>query len=131
MDKRDFIKKTIMKKVMKDVLLKLMFNILKLHDFHNDFPFLPEKMKIEKVKNLAANLHDKTGYVIHITYHGLVLKKVHSIIKFNQNAWLKPYIDENTDLRKKAENDFKKDFFKLINNAVFGKTIENVSKNRY
>ena len=66
-------------------------------------------MKIEKVEKLVANLHDKTEYVIHIRNlkqalnHGLVLKKVHRVIKFNQNAWLKPYIDMNTDLRKKSK----------------------------
>ena len=108
----------------------------KLHELHNDLPFLPERMKIEKVEKLVANLHDKTEYVIHIRNlkqalnHGLVLKKVHRVIKFNQNAWLKPYIDMNTDLRKKAKNDFEKDSFKLMNNAVFGKTIENVRKHR-
>ena len=69
-------------------------------------------MKIEKVEKLVAHLHDKTEYVIHIRNskqalnHGLVLKKVHIVFKFNQNAWLKPYID--TDLRKKAKNDLKK-----------------------
>ena len=108
----------------------------KLHELHNDLPFLPERMKIEKVEKLVANLHDKTEYVIHIRNlkqalnHGLVLKKVHRVIKFNQNAWLKPYIDMNTDLRKKAKNDFETDFLKLINNAVFGKTMENVRKHR-
>ena len=92
-------------------------------------------MKIEKVKKLAANLHDKTEYVIHIKNlnqvlnHGLVLKKVHRVIKFNQNAWLKPYIDMNRDLRKKTKNDFEKYFFKM-NNVVFGKTVENVRKHR-
>ena len=107
----------------------------KLHELHNDLPFLPERMKIEKVEKLVANLHDKTEYVIHIRNlkqalnHGLVLKKVvHKVIKFNQNAWLKPYIDINANLRKKAKNDFEKDFFKLMSNAVFGKTMENVRK---
>ena len=93
-------------------------------------------MKIEKFRKLVANLLDKTEYAIHIINlkqalnHRLVLKKVHKAIKFNQNAWLKTYIDMNTDLRKKAKNDFEKDFFKLMNNAVFGKTIENVRKHR-
>ena len=77
-------------------------------------------MKTEKVKKLVATLHDKTEYVIHIRNlkqalnHGLVLKKVHRAIKFDPNAWLKPYIDMNTDLRKKANNDFeKKNFLSL------------------
>ena len=84
-------------------------------------------MKIEKIEKLVANLHDKTEYVIHIRNlkqalnHELVSKKVHRVIKFNQNALRKPYIDMNTDLRKKVKDDFEKYFFKLMNNAVFGK----------
>ena len=88
----------------------------KLHELGNDLPFLPERMKIENVRKLVANLHDKTEYVIHTKNlkqalnHGLVLKKILKLIKFNQNAWLKPYIDMNTDLRKKGKNDFEKYF---------------------
>ena len=51
--------------------------------------------------------------------HGLKLKMIHGIIEFNQEAWLKPYINMNTELTKVAKNDFKKDFFKLMNNSVF------------
>ena len=103
-----------------------------LHDLHSDLPFLLKRMKIDKCKKLVCNLRNKKKYVVHIRSlkqplnHGLKLKKVHRIIEFNQEAWLKPYIDMNTELRKIAKNDFEKDFFKLMNNTVFGKTMENV-----
>ena len=87
-------------------------------------------MKIEKVEKLVTNLHDRTEYVIHIRNleqalnYRLHLKKVHRVINSNQNAWLKPYIATNKDLRKKTKNDFEK------NNAVFRKTMENVRKHK-
>ena len=94
-------------------------------------------MKIDKCKKLLCNLLNINKYVIHIKSlkqalnHGLKFKKVHRIIEFNQKTWLKPYIDMNTELRKAADNDFEKDFYKLKNNAVFRKTMENVRKHRY
>ena len=103
---------------------------------HSDSPFLPERMKIDKCNKLVCNLYDKKNYVVHVRSlkqalnHGLILKKVHRVIQFNQEAWLKPYIDMNTELRKQAKNDFEKDFFKLMNNSVFGKTMENLRKHR-
>ena len=93
-------------------------------------------MKVEKVEKLIAKLHDKTEYVIHTRnskqtlHHGHVLKKVHRVIKCNQNFWPKSNIDMNTDLRKKAKNDFEKDFIKLMANAVFGNAMEKVRKYR-
>ena len=107
-----------------------------LHNLHNDLPFLRERMKIDKCKKLVCNLHDKKSYVVQIRSlkqalnHGLILKKVHRVIQFNQETWLKPYIDMNTELRKQSKNDFEKDFFKLMNNAVFGKAMENVRKHK-
>ena len=109
----------------------------RLHDLHSDLPFLLKRMKIDKCKKLMCNLRNKKKYVVHIRSlkqalnHGLKLKKVHRIIEFNhQESWLKPYIDMNTELRKIAKNDFEKDFFKLMNNAVFEKTMENVREHR-
>ena len=81
-------------------------------------------------------MYDKKEYVVHIRAlkqalnHGLILKKVHRVIQFNQEAWLKPYIEMNTKLRTEAKNDFEKDFFKLMNNSIFGKTREVVRKQR-
>ena len=108
----------------------------KLHELHSDLPFLPEKMEINKCKILVSNLYSKKKYVAHINTlkqalnHGLKLKKIHRVIKFNQEAWLKPYIDMNTELRKLAKNDFEKDLFKLLNNSVFGKTMANIREHR-
>ena len=108
----------------------------RLHELHSDLPFLSERMEINKCKKLVCNLFNKKKYVTHINSlkqalnHGLKLKKIHRIIEFNHEAWLKPYIDMNTELRKAAKIDFEKDLFKLMNNSVFGKTMENIRKHR-
>ena len=108
----------------------------KLHDSHSDLPFLPKRMKIDKCKKLVCNLLNKKRYVMHIKSlkqtlnHGLKSKKIHRIIEFNQKVWLKLYIDMNTELRKFAKDDIEKDLFKLMNNVVFGKKMENIRKHR-
>ena len=108
----------------------------RLHELHSDLPFLSERMEVNKGKKLVCNLFNKKKYVVHINAlkqalnHGLKLKKIHRVIKFNQKEWLKSYIDMNTELRKAATNDFEKDLFKLMNNSVFGKTMENIRKHK-
>ena len=104
-----------------------------LHDLHNDYPFCPERIKCKNgVEKLIPNLRNKTKYVIHYKNliqclkAGLKLKKIHSGIKFIESEWMKPYIKMNTNLRTKAKNNFEKDFYKLMNNSVFGKTMENI-----
>ena len=110
------------------------------HDLHNDYSLAPERLKIggieqspmRSTEKLIPNLYDKKNYVVHHKalkqYESLGLKitKIHRGIKFEESVWLKPYIDLNTELRTKAKNDFEKDFFKLMNNSVFGKTMENI-----
>ena len=127
-----------------------------LHDLHCDYPLAPENttvsadmvsefskgiyshyhagkpVKDEGVKKLILSVRDKRKYVVHIRnlkYYlekGLVMTQVHRCVKFKQTEWLKPWIDFNTEKRKESTNDFHKDLFKLMNNAVFGKTMENV-----
>ena len=93
-------------------------------------------MVIGGVEKLVPNLYYKKRYVIHIRAldqalkHGLVLERIHRAIEFKQSAWMKEYIDFNTKLRTAAANDFEKDFYKLMNNSVFGKTMENIRKHR-
>ena len=107
-----------------------------LHDLHNDLPFMCEKIRVSGVEKLVPNLHDKKKYVIHVKAlkqgldHGLVLERIHRVIQFKQSAWMKEHIVFNTRLRTVAKNDFKKDFYKLMNNSVFGKTMENIRKHR-
>ena len=105
----------------------------KLHDLHNDYPFCPERVKCKNgVEKLIPNLRNKTNYIIHYKNliqclkAGMKLKKIHRGIKFVKSEWMKPYIEKNTNLRAKAKNNFEKDFYKLMNNSVFGKTMENI-----
>ena len=94
-------------------------------------------MKMKKCNILVSNLYDKKEYVVHIralkqaSNHGLIPKKVHRVTQFNQEAWLRPYIEMNTKLRTQAKSDLQKDFLKLMNNSVFGKTMVNVRKHRH
>ena len=107
-----------------------------LHDYHNDLPFMCERIIINGAEKLIPNLYYKKKYVIHLraleqaSKHGLVLERINRVIEFKQLAWMKEYIDFNTKLRIAAKNDFEKDFYKLMNNAVFGKTMENIRKHR-
>ena len=125
-----------------------------LHDLHSDYPLAPEKMLIShemlspyqqqlkedlgykpaRVEKLVPNLWNKEKYIIHYRNlkfylaQGLKLQKIHRVLQFKQDAWLKSYIQHNTQLRAAAKNDFEKDFFKLLNNSVFGKTMEDVRR---
>ena len=107
----------------------------KLFSLHSDLPFLSERKKIEKCNKLIW-LSYKKNYFIHMKAlkqalnHRLIPKKCPGWFSLIKKAWLKPYIDMNTELRKEAKNDFEKDFFKLMSNAVFGKTMKNVRKHR-
>ena len=104
------------------------------HDYHNDYPLAPEHLEMNGVEKLIPNLFNKKKYVVHYEAlklyekHGLKITRIHRGITFQESAWLKKYIDMNTQLRKKSKNTFESDFFKLMNNSVFGKTIENIRK---
>ena len=101
---------------------------------HNDYPLAPERKKINKVDKLICSFLPKKNYVLHYKIlkqylqEGLILKKVHRGTKFYQSPWMEPYIRKNTNLRKVTKNVFEEEFFKLMNNSVFGKTIENTRK---
>ena len=103
-----------------------------LHDLHNEYPLAAERLMIGKVEKLVPNLNNKTKYVVHhetlklYLSLGLKMTRIHKAITFHESNWLAEYIDMNTNLRTLAKNDFVKDFFKLMNNSVFGKTMENI-----
>ena len=127
----------LVKKGKRGYLLEVDVEFLKeLHENHNELPFLTERMKIGRGQKLVPNLKDKKEYVVQIKAlnqalkHGLKLKMVHRVIEFRQSKWIKVYIMLNTCLRKDAKNEFEKDFFKLMNNSVFGKTMENIRNHK-
>lgn len=101
-------------------------------DYSRDF-LKQNNNQIGNVEKLILDLHDKKEYIVHydiLKYYislGIKVTKIHSIISFNHKAWLKPYIDFNTSMRAKATHDFEKDFWKLMNNSFYGKTMENIS----
>lgn len=106
-----------------------------LHDKHKDYPFCAENRVVphtKKDQKLLLTLYDKKNYVIHYKMlkcalqNGLVLTKIHRVLQFSQSQWLKPYIMKNTTLRTKAANDFERNFYKLLINAIYGKTMENM-----
>lgn len=106
-----------------------------LHDNHKDYPLCAENIVIPNTKTekkLLLTLFNKKNYVIHYRMlqfalqQGMILRKIHQVMQFNQPQWLKSYIQLNTELRMKAGNDFEKNFFKLLCNAIYGKTMENV-----
>jgi hypothetical protein len=123
-----------------------------LHDAHNDYPLAPESLLITEsilspyckgfeqkhvdCRKLVPNLHDKKNYIVHYrnlqlyVQLGLIVTKVNRVLSFSQKPWMKEFIDFNTVKRQQAKNDFERDFFKLMNNAVFGKTMENVRKRK-
>ena len=113
---KDFIKKSLNKGYFFEVDVRYP---KRLHKLHNDLSLFNKKKYVAHINSMKQALN-----------HGLKLKKIHRIIEFNQEAWLKPYIDMNTELRKAAKNDFEKDLFKLMNNSVFEKTMENIRKHR-
>ena len=104
-----------------------------LHDLHNDLPLAPESLEVNKVPKLIPNLRDRKKYVVHYRNFKTVFttrfnpeKKYIEFLEFEQSPWMKPYIDLNTEKRKKAQDEFSKDIYKLMNNSVFGKTMENI-----
>ena len=105
---------------------------IELHNSHNDYPLAAEHLTINKIKKLCPNLYHKKNYILNINnlkYYieeGLILKKIHKVISFYQSTWLASYINKNTVLRQNSKNLFEKDYYKLMNNSFYGKTMQNV-----
>ena len=110
---------------------------IKLHDTHENLPFMPEKMEINKVKKLIPNLCQQekicgihSELSIKLLKHGLVLNKVHRVISFQQSGFMKVYIDKNTEAEEQSNKNKEGALFKLMNNSMFGKTMENIRKHK-
>ena len=103
-----------------------------LHDDHNDYPLAPEKLNLNGVEKLTQIFKIKKNMVLHAAslqqyiFLGMKLQKIHRGIKFHEEEYMKPFIELNTKMRTAAKNAFEKDFYKLMSNAVYGKTLENV-----
>ena len=107
-----------------------------LHKSRCDLPFLCDRKKLNKTNKLITSFEDKKEYVVHISAlkqalnHGLKLTKMHRVIRFAQKEWMKSYIEKNTKLKIDSKNEFEKNFYKLMNNSVCGKTMENIRNHR-
>ena len=126
-----------------------------LHDFHNDYPLAPERVAVtpsvlsekqvevarhysrgfpQRDVKLLHNLLNKVRYVTHYLNlkfyfeHGMKLTKIHTVMQFQQSRWLQPYIGKKSSLRAAAKSEMEKEFFKLMNNSIYGKTCENHAK---
>ena len=119
-----------------------------IHDLHSDYPLFPEKIEVSSdmlskyckdiadwyginvcgVKKLIPDLKGKVKYVVHCTSLGMKLVKIHKILSFKQSGWLRKYVHFNTKKRQEIGDEFNKNLYKLLNNYIYGKSIENITK---